>query len=63
MTVDCVNNGREEEFLNITNIKFLLRLNKTREVFPRVTRVLSILLTTTATSASVEKVNSKERVP
>ena len=63
MTVDCVNNGREEEFLNITNIKFLLRLNKTREVFSRVTRVLSILLTTTATSASVEKVNSKERVP
>ena len=63
MTVDCVNNGREEEFLNITNIKLLLRLNKTREVFPRVTRVLSILLTTTATSASVEKVNSKERVP
>ena len=63
MTVDCVNIGREEEFLNITNIKLLVRLNKTREVFPSVTRVLSILLTATATSASVEKVNSKERVP
>ena len=63
MTVDCVNIGREEEFLNITNIKLLLRLNKTREVFPSVTRVLSILLTTTATSASVQKVNSKEYVP
>ena len=63
MTVDCVNIGREEEFLNITNIKLLLRLNKTREVFPSVTRVLSILLTTTATSASVQKVNSKEHVP
>ena len=63
MTVDCVNIGREEEFLNITNIKLLVRLNKTREVFPSVTRVLSILQTATATSASVEKVNSKERVP
>ena len=63
MTVDCVNIGREEEFLNITNIKLLLRLNKTREVFPSFTRVLSILLTTTATSASVQKVNSKEHVP
>ena len=63
MTVDCVNIGREEKFLNITNIKLLVRLNKTREVFPSVTRVLSILLTATATSASVEKVNSKERVP
>ena len=63
MTVDCVNIGREEEFLNITNIKLLVRLKKTREVFPSVTRVLSILLTATATSASVEKVNSKERVP
>ena len=35
----------------------------TREMFPSVTRVLSILLTTAATSAYVERVNSKERVP
>ena len=33
--------------------------NKTRGIFPSVTRVLSILLTTTATSASVERVKSK----
>ena len=47
----------------ITNINLLVRFNKTREIFPSVTRVLSILLTTTATSASVERVNSKERIP
>ena len=48
----------------ITNINLLVRFNKTREIFPSVTRVLSILLTTIATSASVERVNSnKERVP
>ena len=49
--------------LNIANINLLVRFNKIRQIFPSVTSVLSILLTTTATSASVEKVNSKERVP
>ena len=63
ITVNCVNIGREEESLNIANINLLVRFNKTREIFPSVTRVLSILLTTAATSASVERVNSKERVP
>ena len=63
MNVNCGNIGREEESLNITNINLLNRFNKTREIFPSVTRVLSILLTTAATSASVERVNSKERVP
>ena len=63
MTVNCVSVGREEESLNITNINLLVRFNKTREIFPSVTRVLSILLTTAATSASVERVYSKERVP
>ena len=63
MTVNCVNIGREEESLNIANIELLFRLNKTREIFPSVSRVVSILLTTAATSASVERVNSKERVP
>ena len=63
MNVNCVNIEREEESLNITNINLLVRFNKTREIFPSVTRVLSILLTTIATSASVERVNSKERVP
>ena len=48
--------------MNITNINFLVRFNKIREIFPSVTRVLSIL-TTAATSASVERVNSKEHVP
>ena len=41
----------------------LVKFIKTREIFPRVTLVLSILLTTAATSASVERVSSKERVP
>ena len=63
MNVNYVNTEREEESLNITNINLLVRFNKTREIFPSVTRVLSILLTTAATSASVERVNSKERVP
>ena len=62
MNVTCGNIGREES-LNITNINLLNRFNKTQEIFPSVNRVLSILLTTAATSASVERVNSKERVP
>ena len=55
MNVNCVNIEREEESLNITNINLLVRFNKTREIFPSVTRVLSIFLTTAATSASVER--------
>ena len=58
MTANCVNIGRNEESLNIANINLLIRFNKTREIFPSVTRVLSILLTATASSASVERVNS-----
>ena len=57
MSVNCVNIGREEESLNIANINLLVRFNKTREIFPSVTQVLSILLTTAATSASVERVH------
>ena len=62
MNVNCVNIEKEEESLNITNINLLVRYDKTREIFPSVTRILSIFLTTAATSASAEKVNSKERV-
>ena len=49
--------------MNITNINLLVTFNKIREIFPRVNLVLSILLTTAATSAGVERVNSKERLP
>ena len=63
MTVNCVNIGREEKSLNIASLNLLVRFNKTREIFPSVTRVLSILLTTTTTSGSAERVNSKELVP
>ena len=63
MNVNCRNIGREEYYLNITNINLLNRFNKTREIFPSVTQVLNVFLTTAATSASVERVNSKERVP
>ena len=59
MNVNCVNIG--EKSLNITNMNLLIRCNKTREIFPCVTRVLSILLTTSAISASVERANSKGR--
>ena len=62
MNVNSGNLGREES-LNITNINLLNRFTKTREIFPSVTRVLNIFLTTAATSASVERVNSKECVP
>ena len=44
------------------NINLLVRFNNTREIFPSVTRVLNIFLTTAANSASVEIVNSKEHV-
>ena len=57
MNVNCVNIGREEESLNITNINLLVRFNKTRETFPDVTQVLGILLTTAAISAIVPKVS------
>ena len=63
MIVNCVNIERKEKSLNITNINLLVRFNKAREIFPSVKQVLSIFLTTAATSASVERVNSKERVP
>ena len=63
MTVNYVNIGREEESLKIANINLLVRFTKAREIFPSVTRVLSILLTAAVISASVETVNSKECVP
>ena len=65
MTVNCVSIGRKEESSNIAKLDLikLVRFNKTREIFPSVTRVLSILQTTAATSASVERMNSKERLP
>ena len=62
MNVNYVDTEREEESLNITNINLLVRFNKTREIFPSVTRVLNIFLTTAVTSASAERVNSEERV-
>ena len=49
--------------MNITSINILIRFNKSREIFPIATRVLSILLTIAATTASVKRANSKERVP
>ena len=63
MNVNYVNIGKEEESLNMTNINLLIKFSKTREIFPSVTRVLSILLTTAATSASTESSNPKEFVP
>ena len=59
MNVNCGNFRREEESLNITKINLLNRFNKTREMFPSVTLFLIILLKTAATSASLERLNSK----
>ena len=52
MIVKYVKIGRRS--LNITNMNGLNRFNKAREIFPSVTRVLSILLTISAIIASVE---------
>ena len=60
MNVNCVNIERRS--LNIINMNFLIRFNKIREIFPTITRVLSILLTTSAISASVERAKFKGRV-
>ena len=49
--------------MNITNNDLLITFDKTQEIFRSGTRVLSIFLTTAATSASVERVNYKECVP
>ena len=62
MNVNCVSIEKEEESLNMTNVNLLVRFNKTQEIFTSVTRVLSIFLTTAATSVSAERVNSEERV-
>ena len=47
---------------NITKVNLLIRFSKTREICPSVTRILGILLTTTATSLSVQKTPLKECV-
>ena len=62
MTVNYVNIGRDRESLNFTNINLLVRFNKTREIFHSYPS-FKHSLTKAATSASVERVNSKERVP
>ena len=49
MNVNCVNTGVRS--LNITNMNILIRFNKTREIFPSATLVLSIPLTASAISA------------
>ena len=51
-----------EEYLNIIDFNLLIIFNKTREIFHSVTRVLNILLTTVANSASIEKANFQGRV-
>ena len=63
MTVNNVNIRMEEESLNIASINLLVRFHKAREIFPSVTQVLSILRAAAAISASLERLNSKERVP
>ena len=46
--------GEGEQSLNITSINLLIRFNKTRELLPSVSQVLSILQTVSATSTSAE---------
>ena len=51
--------------MNITKNNLLIRFDKTQEIFPSVNQVLSILLTTAATSESVERTTCvrKPKVP
>ena len=58
MNVNFVNIG-EEKFFNTTNINFLIRFNTKREIFNSFTKVLRILLTAAAVSASVQKTHFK----
>ena len=51
MNVNCVN--IRERSLIIANMNLLIRFNKAREIFLSVTRVLSILLSTLATTTTV----------
>ena len=44
--------------MNFTNINLFIRFNKIREIFPSITRVLSILVITAAIRASVERLIS-----
>ena len=60
MSVNCMNIGGRS--LDITNMNLLIRFNKIREIFSSVTRVLRILLTTSAVSANEERANFKGRV-
>ena len=62
MNANCLNIGKGYESSNITNTDLLIKFNKTRELFHSATQVLSILLTAAATSASVERLISKEHV-
>ena len=55
MNINYVNIGGRS--FNIANMNLLVRFNKTREIFPSVTRVLGILLTISAISASAERTN------
>ena len=59
MNVKCVNIGGRS--LNIRNMNLLI-LNNIKEILLSVTQVLSILLTTSAISASVERANFKGHV-
>ena len=56
MNNNCVNIGEGED------INFLIIFDKKREIFPYVTRFLSILLKAATTSETDEKANFKERV-
>ena len=46
----------------MTNMNLLFRFNKIRDLFPSVTRVLSILLTKAATGGIVDRADFKRRV-
>ena len=45
--------------MNVKNVNLLIRFDKTQDIFYSVTQVLSIFLTTAATSANAERAYSK----
>ena len=57
MNINHLKIGKGRSLFNL-----FIRFNKTQKIFPSVTRVLSILLTTAAMKSGVERANSKKRV-
>ena len=62
MNVNCVGIGREEEFLNVTNIILLTGFNKTREIFSQCYPSFNHSSNNSSYQCNAERANYKKRV-